>query len=277
MRAPRVPAIVGALALMIAVVAATAAPTVVAAPSNGANWVVVPYGQPVQIAFTADTTEDPIFTSASTSVGHAIQMAIERHGSIHGFKVRVNTVETTCLATDNTATAAAIVGNAQNTAVLGHLCSGGEATALPIYEAAGLVAISGSATTSTLPALAPTVFDRMAVVSDSAGDAGDLWLARVAALPAVQLWAKRYKAEFAADPYLQPIPALFYDATALLLTRLQQVSRVVGGNLVISRRALAWAVRHTTGLPGVTCTITLDPATGNRIDDEASLAACARM
>jgi hypothetical protein len=74
-----------------------------------------------------------------------------------------------------TSSATAIVTNTQNTAVLGNICSVGMVSALPIYEAAGVVTISGSATSSVLPALGPTVFNRTAVVSDASGDAGDIW------------------------------------------------------------------------------------------------------
>jgi hypothetical protein len=61
----------------------------------------------------------------------------------------------------------------------------------------------------------------------------------------------------------------------LLLDRLQQVSKIKDGNLVIDRKELAKAVRKTTDFPGVTCTVTLHPATGNRVDDPAALAGCA--
>jgi ABC-type branched-subunit amino acid transport system substrate-binding protein len=88
-------------------------------------------------------------------------------------------------------------------------------------------------------------------------------------------WARAYRSEFGSDPYLQQFPALYYDATRLLIARLQRVSAVVDGNLVINRAALASAVRHTSDFPGVTCTITLDPATGNRINDSAALNGCA--
>jgi hypothetical protein len=44
---------------------------------------------------------------------------------------------------------------------------------------------------------------------------------------------------------------------------------------VIDRAALAAAVRSTRHFQGVTCTVTLDPATGNRVDDPEALARCA--
>ena len=69
---------------------------------------------------------------------------------------------------------------------------------------------------------------------------------------------------------------LYYDAASLLIRGLQKVSTVDGGgNLVINRAALAQAVRNTTKYQGVTCTITLDPATGNRIDSPTALSRCA--
>ena len=55
----------------------------------------------------------------------------------------------------------------------------------------------------------------------------------------------------------------------------QQVSAIVDGNLVIDRAALAQAVRATTKYQGVTCKVTLDPATGNRLNDQTALARCA--
>lgn len=245
--------------------ASTGAQTVAASPT-ATSTVVVPRGQPLQIAFTADTTHVPIIADVSTSAEDAIQMAIEQHPTIRGFRVQLNHVETDCSG-DNTSSATAIVGNTQNTAVLGNICSSGMRSALPIYEAAGVVTISGSATASDLPALGPTVFNRTAVVSDAPGDAGDIWASQVATLPSVVEWAQEFEAEFGTAPFLEPYPALYFDAASLLLNRLQQVSRIVNGNLVIDRAVLASAVRNTTNFQGVSCTVTLDPSTGNRIDD----------
>jgi ABC-type branched-subunit amino acid transport system substrate-binding protein len=234
--------------------------------------VVVPRGQPVQIAFTADTTHVPLIAQVSASAEDAIQMAIEQHPTIRGFRVQLNHVETDCFG-DNTSSATAIVSNTQNTAVLGNICSAGMVSALPIYEAAGLVTISGSATASSLPALGPTVFNRTAVVSDAAADPGDIWASQVATLPSVLEWEQEFEAQFGMAPFVEPYPALYFDAASLLLSRLQQVSRIVNGNLVINRAALASAVRDTTNFQGVSCTITLDPLTGNRVND---LAGCAQ-
>jgi ABC-type branched-subunit amino acid transport system substrate-binding protein len=69
---------------------------------------------------------------------------------------------------------------------------------------------------------------------------------------------------------------LYYDATSLLITDLRRVSHVDRtGSLIIDRAALATAVRSTRSFPGVTCTVTLDKATGNRVNDPAALKRCA--
>lgn len=264
--------LLAAVIVAAALVSATSASaqTVTTSPTT-TSTVIVPRGQPVQIAFTADTTHVPIIADVSASAEDAIQMAIEQHPTIRGFRVQVNDVETDCFG-DNTSSATTIVSNTQNTAVLGNICSSGMVSALPIYEAAGVVTISGSATAGGLPALGPTVFNRTAVVSDASGDAGDIWAADVATLPSILEWEQEFEAEFGIAPFLEPYPALYFDAASLLLSDLQRVSKIVNGNLVIDRAALASAVRNTTRFQGVSCTITLDPFTGNRVND---LAGCA--
>jgi hypothetical protein len=237
--------------------------------SSNAVQVVVPPGQPVQFAFTADSTES-FFSPYSATFQNAITMAMRFHPMIHGFRIQENPVETSCPG-DDSGSAGVIVANLQNAAVLGNLCSiAGAETALPIYEAHGVVAISGSATADSLPALAPTVFDRTAVKD---GDGGTAWLAAVQASPRYALWRTIYELEFGAPP--TDYAELYFDAANLLVSRLQQVSRVVNGSLVINRSALARAVRNTTNFPGVSCTVSFDPATGNRLNDPASLARCA--
>src|SRR6476620_6866372 len=115
-------------AALVSVTSASAQP--VATSPTATSTVVVPRGQPVQIAFTADTTEGPFFAELTASLEDAIQMAIERHPTIRGFPVQANNVETSC-GGDNTSSATVIVGNTQNTAVLGNICSAGMVSAPP--------------------------------------------------------------------------------------------------------------------------------------------------
>src|SRR5262245_3522332 len=250
---------------VLAAVAAIAAPSTLAAGSDRAA-VVVAHGQPVQITVAA--IDDPALSQFSVSIERAVALAVLLHPTVRGFRVRVKHVVTAC-AGDNTAAATAVVRNAQNVALVGHICSGGFESALPIYEAAGLVTISGSASGDALPNLGPTVFNRT-IVADAQG--GTAWYETVKRLPADVIWRRVYELVYGSPP--TDFADLYFDATNLLLARIAQVSRVTRDGLVVDRAALASAVRSTKAFAGVTCTITLDPATGNRVPDEAALAGC---
>lgn len=253
--------------MLAAVLAAIALLVPAAATPAGGGTVVVPRGKPVQIVFTADSAQ---FASLSSAFEDAVRMAIERRPSIHGFPVQLNVVEAPC-AGDAASAASAIVANPQNVAVIGHLCSLPSIAALPVYEAAGIVAVSGSATADFLPGLGPTVFDRTVVPDGEPASAA--WFAAVDALPSVHEWAVDYRHEFGSDP--PELAPFYFDAATIVLRALQRVSESAGDALVVDRQALAAEVRGTTRFQGVTCRVTLDPATGNRVLDLDALARCA--
>ena len=258
----------GRLVLSLVVVTTVAAFVATAAAAVPTDTVVVPRGQPVEIAFTAITLEGEELAAFTTSFRRAIALAIALNPRVRGFPVQVNTVETSC-GGDNTGAANTIVGNGQNVGIIGHICSDGFVTALPVYEAAGVVTISGSATRESLPTLGPTVFNRLHVHD---GDGAEAWYAAVTSSPVNRAWQRIYRFIYGEDP--TPLADLYFDATRLLLARIEETARVVQRRLIIDRSALAAAVRHTQGFFGVTCPITIDPATGNRVNDPASLSAC---
>jgi Tol biopolymer transport system component/ABC-type branched-subunit amino acid transport system substrate-binding protein len=235
--------------------------------------VVIAPGQPVQIAVAVDDTG--FGASLGPSARAAVQMAIDRRPAMRGFAIQLNAFNAPCdngsptsLAA-NAATANGVTGNAQNVAVLGHACSPEAAAWLPVYEAAGIVTINGSTTGPLVPPFGPTVFDGTAVPDPGFAP----WYAAVKALPSDVRWRSSFQARFGAPP--ADYADLYYDATNVLLTAIQESARVDGHNLVIDPAALAAALRHTRGLPGVTCSITLDPASGYRVHDPAALARCA--
>jgi ABC-type branched-subunit amino acid transport system substrate-binding protein len=217
---------------------------------------------------------------------NAIQMALQFNPTIHGFPVKLNdSFDAPCAGdaalAQNAAQATAVVQNLQNVGVIGHFCSfslagtvfGGtcpgasDTSALSIYEESKVVLISGSTTNVCLPTVGPTVFNA-AIVSDPF----EPWYSQVNALPSDRLWRFAYRIEFGVAP--TDFADLYFDATRLLLTRLDETARVVNGHLVVDRAALAQAVRHTRHFPGVTCTIMIDPTTGFRVNDPAALARC---
>src|SRR5262249_11685079 len=235
-----------------------------------AGTVVVSRGQPVEIAVALDP-------SVSPAVTNAVRMATQLIPAIRGFGVQLDSFYAPCGGDEavgpNAAVAQSVAANPQTVAVIGHECSyafsGGAVSgddgvcppaatpnALGIYEAAGVPTINGSATNPCLPADGPTVFNRTAAADPNF----DAWYAGVQTLPSDRLWAAIYTLEFGAEP--TAYGDLYFDATTLLLARTYQVSRLSDGRLVIDRAALAQAIRHTTGFPGVTGLITLDPATG---------------
>jgi len=256
--------------LALAAIAGLAVATA-AAGSDAATTsrVVVERGQPVEIVLANDLTS--YGASFAPGIANAVEMAVEAHPSIRGYPIRVDVVDAPCgIPSADVAAATSIVADGQNVGVIGQLCSFGFDQALAVYESAGIVTISGSATSDGLPASGPTVFDRT-TVDDSAGF--DAWYAAVSQLPSDLAWQQAYTSRFGLAP--TPFADLYYDAAGLLIRNLQKVSSLDGsGRLVVDRAALAAAVRATTKYQGVTCTVTLDPATGNRVDDPDQLARC---
>jgi ABC-type branched-subunit amino acid transport system substrate-binding protein len=255
-------------AILAAALAAAAVASAAPAQADPAV-LVVPRGAPLQIAFAADLSG--FATDFSASIGNAIRMAVAAHPTVRGFPIRIATFDAACGdPSADVAAASAIAADPQNAGVLGQLCSFGFDQALAVYQAAGLVTISGSATSPALASLGYSVFDRTAVA-----DPGfDAWYATVATLPTELAWQNGYDVLFGAPP--TQFADLYYDAASVLIRSLRRVAHVNGaGALVINRAALAADVRSTRRYEGVTCTVTLDPATGNRIDDPGALARCA--
>jgi len=263
------------LFLAVAAITTLAIPATAAADTSPAAQVVVPRGQPVQIAFADDLTGS--VSGFATSLANAVAMAVDAHPAIRGFPIQINLVDAPCgdPAAD-LAAATSIVSNSQNVGVLGQLCSVGFDQALPVYESAGIVTISASATDPALPSFAPSVFNRLAV-SDACCpfvDQFSPWYATVTALPSDLAWQQAYSLRFGTAP--TAFADLYYDAAGLLIRTIQNVSRIGGGgDLIIDRTALAQAVRGTMKYQGVSCTITLDRTTGNRLDDPTALSRCA--
>jgi ABC-type branched-subunit amino acid transport system substrate-binding protein len=259
----------------LAAAAALAGPTAAWAADSSIPSVVVPRGQTVRVAFADDLTGPA--SGLGQSLANAVQMAVEAHPAIRGFPLSVELVDAPCGdPAANAAAAAGIVADTRNVAVLGHVCSTGDAAALPIYQAAGVVTLSGSTTNPDLPSSGPDVFNSVAVPDGCCPfiDQFAPWYAAVTSLPSDLAWQHAYTVEFGAAP--APFADLYYDAAGLLIRDLKTTTSLDdGGSLVIDRAALARAVHDTTSYQGVTCTVSLDPTTGYRIDDPVALSRCA--
>lgn len=275
--------VAGVIAAVAITVAATDDGVRPSSPANlprsqapAADNVVVPPGGRVQIAVVVPITGE----SAAVGAGawNAVLLAVEKQSRIKGFAVQLNKFNGPCGSDDglNVLAANQVVANPQNVAVIGHFCSNHFIEALPIYEAAGVVTVSGSATNPTLASFGRGVFNAVAI-SDSCcpyQDNFDPWYAEVSQLPADLLWRQQdYAPAFGAPP--PPYADFYFDAASLLLQKIaSSASLDAKGNLVVGRPALALAVRTTTAFQGVTCDVTL-ASSGFRVDDPVSLNKCA--
>src|SRR5262245_21131673 len=110
------------LFLAVAAITTLAIPATAAADTSPAPQVVVPRGQPVQIAFADDLTGSA--SGFATSLANAVAMAVDAHPAIRGFPIQINLVDAPCGdPTADLAAATSIVSNSQNVGVLGQLCS----------------------------------------------------------------------------------------------------------------------------------------------------------
>jgi len=219
------------------------------------STVTITPGNPIEVAFAMwfgwGSTQDMF---------DAVQMALDDYGQIRGFDTLLNDYDAGCDPTTGASAAAAITANAQNVGVVGPFCSSSTSGALPVFETSDFVMISPSNTAVDLHNFGPNAFNRV-VFADPDFDPFD---EAISALPSTQAWEADFATTYGRSPGM--FAKYAYDATTLLLTRIEQVSTLDGGgNLVIDREELRTAVRTTTNFPAVTGPITLD-AFGTRVD-----------
>lgn len=151
--------------------------------------------------------------------------------------------------------------------VIGPFCSAPAMEALPVYQEANLVSISGGATREDLSILFGSggFFNRTVYHDGQLRDLGipGDW---VDSIPAVQDFYARYENQYGPIPEeIRPLMAYTYDATQVLLHAIEQVAiRYTDGSITIERAALAQAVRRTEGFTGLTGLILFDE-NGDRV------------
>jgi hypothetical protein len=256
-----------------AILAVTVAPPVLAS----GDQVIIHRGDPIQVAVVLDHSGS--LSGAGNNARNAVQMALAKHSLIRGFGVQLNDFDGPCANPSVAADIAAqVVANPANVAVIGHMCSPDEHAALPIYQQAGVVTMSGTATGPLNPGFGPDVFNSVDVPDDTPGES-NAWYARVQQLPRDLAWQADYAARFGSSP--GPFADLYFDAASVILSEIASASTLVNGDLVIDRATLESSVRSLSrstaqGFNGVTCWIKLD-SRGYRVNDPASLDSCAKQ
>lgn len=222
------------------------------------NLVIITPGNPIEIAvamyYGFPTVQDSF---------DAVTMALADYGDIKGFAIQDNHYDAGCDTPSGENAANDIVANAQNAGVIGPLCSSSTMGAGPIFEANGIVMISASNTGSSVPGSGPNIFNRVVLEDPYFAD----WDLKIGSLSSVQSWQADFLALYGRQP--DEFAKYTYDATTLLLKRIEQVSQLNGGNLEIDRAKLATAVRDTFDFAGVTGQIAL-ASNGNRVDTQSA-------
>src|SRR6266536_294389 len=117
------PAIAGVLALTVVFPASANSIPKTGAQNfrtSNSSQVVVPRGQPVEVAFADDLTGSA--SGFAMSLANAVQMAVDAHPGIRGFPIQINLVNAPCDdPTADVAAATSIVANTQNVGVIGQL------------------------------------------------------------------------------------------------------------------------------------------------------------
>ena len=218
--------------------------------------VTVPAGEPIQIAFA--TWENPGVPYQDYM--DAFDMAVEKYGPIKGFAIQRNDFDAGCSTETGEIAGDAIITNTQNLGVVGPFCSGSTRGMAPVLEKADVVMISYSNTAADLSKNYWYVFHRTVVEDPEFAR----WTILVSALPSVIAWSDDFNAKYGRQP--SEFAKYVYDATTLLLTRIDDVSTVdPNNNLLLDRADLTLAVRYTDSFMGVTGLITLEPD-GDRVN-----------
>jgi branched-chain amino acid transport system substrate-binding protein len=147
--------------------------------------IVIPAGEPIVVGVSAPLTGPDSTVGAEDS--DAATVSIDRWkrangGQIKGHAIKVQVEDDGCTESDITVQAAERLLQQEGLAgVIGPDCSAGAEAAIPVYAAAGIVSVSGSATASALAASQPEghVFFRTAYRNDLEGILAGIFTSQV--------------------------------------------------------------------------------------------------
>jgi branched-chain amino acid transport system substrate-binding protein len=105
-----------------------------------------------------------------TDISRGVELAVKYHGPVMGFDVEVVVEDTQGTPEQGAAVANKFAADPMMVAVVGHTFSGSTEVAIPIYDDAGIVMMSPSATNPTLVEIGSGVFNRVAFTDQMQGD-----------------------------------------------------------------------------------------------------------
>jgi len=117
-------------------------------------------GQKIKLAFVGPYTGD--YANFGIDMSRGAELAIKDHPTVKGFEIELLIEDTQGSPEQGAAVANKLAADQQVVAVDGHSFSGSTEVAIPIYDEAGIVMMSASATNPTLTELGSQVFNRVA-------------------------------------------------------------------------------------------------------------------
>lgn len=128
---------------------------------------VIPSGKTVKIGMAGPMTGD--YASFGVDISRGAQIALDNHPEVKGFKVEFLVEDTQGTPEQGAAVANKFAADPQMVAIVGHVFSGSTEAAIPIYEKAGIVMVSPSATNPTLTQLGSKIFNRVVFHDNTQG------------------------------------------------------------------------------------------------------------
>jgi len=125
-------------------------------------------GQTVKIAYVGPMTGD--YSAFGIDMSRGSEIAVQNKPEIKGFKVELLKEDTQGSPEQGAAVANKLAADPQVVAISGHTFSGSTEAAIPIYEKAGIVMVSASATNPPLTKLGSQVFNRVCFTDDMQAD-----------------------------------------------------------------------------------------------------------
>lgn len=117
-------------------------------------------GMTIKIAYVGPTTGD--YSAYGIDISRGAELAVKAHPTVQGFEIELVVEDTQGTPEQGAQVANLFAADPQVVAVDGHTFSGSTEVAIPIYEEAGIVMMSPSATTPELTRMGFEVFNRVA-------------------------------------------------------------------------------------------------------------------
>lgn len=155
------------LALMVSLIFSGCKP---AATTLTDEWGIatIPPGKTIKIGQAGPMTGD--YAAFGIDIARGAELAIKAHPEVQGFKIEFIKEDTQGSPEQGAAVANKFAADPQVVAIEGHIFSGETEAAIPIYEKAGIVMVSPSATNPTLTELGSKVFNRVAFTDKMQGE-----------------------------------------------------------------------------------------------------------